>query len=154
MKPFQNKVKTNVLQPKRTQTIIDDAVGHEAAMGGEDISIYASNLTKDGYKISRSSTLKSVPPLDMSYSTYLSQCVEHAASVTILDHTPPNSGHPQPSLHIGILPIQSNAPDKEAQETIITVLAFKVVFSLLQVESIKNGFTWILLNFLKILSKN
>ncbi|KAK9512329.1 hypothetical protein O3M35_000777 [Rhynocoris fuscipes] len=123
---YYYKVKTNVLKPKQTQVDIDDAASHTCIMGGEDISLYTGKTDKNNFKITRVATLNSVARGDDSYDTYLQENVEHCHTVTILDHTPPNSGHAQPSLHIGILPIQSNSPDKELQEYITACATWEV----------------------------
>lgn len=109
---YQYKVKTNTINTKKTETILDDTVEHKTLMGGEDIRLTVRKLKTDGFNVSRVNKVKSIPPSDMKYDTYLEEMVEQCHSVTIPDHTPPNSGHSQPNLHVGILPIQSNSPRK------------------------------------------
>ncbi|XP_073979997.1 uncharacterized protein isoform X1 [Rhodnius prolixus] len=123
---YHYDIKTNVLKAKQTQIDIDDAAHHECIMGGEDISLYKGKVDKEAFTITRINKLNSIKRTENSYDNYIKECVEQCHSVTILDHTPPNSGHAQPSLHIGILPIQSNAPDKELQEYVTACATWEV----------------------------
>lgn len=123
---YQYKVKTNTINTKKTETVLDDTVEHKTLMGGEDIRLTVGELTPDGFTVGRVNKVKSIPPSDMNYETYLEEMVEHCHSVTIPDHTPPNSGHAQPTLHVGILPIQSNAPDKELQDYVTACATWEV----------------------------
>lgn len=123
---YAYQVKTNIIRPKRTQVEIDDAAHHSCIMGGEDIAIYKGSLSEEDFTITRVNKLNSVKRADVSYESYIKETVEHCHSVTVLDHTPHNSGHPQPSLHIGILPVQTNAPDKALQEYVTACATWEI----------------------------
>lgn len=80
---YQYKVKTNTINTKKTETILDDTVEHKTLMGGEDIRLTVRKLKTDGFNVSRVNKVKSIPPSDMKYDTYLEEMVEQCHSVTI-----------------------------------------------------------------------
>ncbi|CAH1394943.1 unnamed protein product [Nezara viridula] len=83
---------------------------------------------KDDHSITlkRVAKLVAIPPSKNDYEEYVDEVVEHCYAVTIPDHTPENAGHAQPSLHIGVLPIQTNAPEKEIQEYVTACATWEI----------------------------
>lgn len=91
---YRYKVKTNVIKPKETINLLHPHVSTKAAMGGEDICVTLGEEKKDNtFTISRVTEFSALKKTDPSFDNYSKEVIEHCYSVSIPDHTPPNSGN-------------------------------------------------------------